>query len=269
MPKEKLENQLPILKPKDFLSLSGASGQLAEALGALEEAGEEFGPDDIPRIKNPSGGSTKWETPSGEYVDAIEGAFLFLQTSCLLWPTEGDATPGTQPVLRSWDTHEAEIVSPPPAELADEIQRCTLPNGRVRIDGDFAYTQWGSGKTGAKRMQETRLVFILPPGEFMPWLVTVKPGSLKDFTKFVKQKIAFGLKVPYWACQISLGLEKATGGFSKQGYSKLVPSVSGLIDPDAVKQLNEKWRKPLQKMIRQFEPDAGDEGLEGAAPVGL
>ena len=257
---------LTVYNKAGFMALS-TDGDMAALLDDLKDVGMELTPADIPRIKFPQGGGTRWEVPrpdgESDLVKEIVGAFVYFQKAAVLWPSF-DPAPGTPPVLRSWDCQTADLIGEVPPEMVETIAKYTLPNGKVNIreaDG-FPYSQWGSGKEGiGKRMKESRMCFVLPPDQPMPFLINVPSGSIKIFDPWFKSLVA-RMRVHYTATVVGFALDSVP---SKRGmdYARLMPRVAGLLDPETRDALRAQWHGPLSAIATKIvdEPHGGgDEG---------
>lgn len=238
-----------------FLSLS-AGGEVKEAMAAMRETGESFGPNDLIRVKTPTGGGTNWMVPTAggeEPRREIVGALVHYQRAGVLWPSE-EMAQGQMPVLRTWDMIVGEQVGPIPDDMAEVLAEYRTEGGKFHVapETGFPYAQWGSGKGGVgKRLKEQRMLFVLPENELAPYLVICQPGSLKTVGEWFK-RIPQINKVPWWRVVVSLKLQKVTskGG---QTYSQIVPTTVGTLDQPTGMELRRTWGELLSRVARQVE----------------
>lgn len=242
----------------DYVALAENS-DVGEIVRANLGEGEAFDVSLLTRVKVPSGGGTTWTIPTvegDENAKVLEGAFLHWSKQGLLWPHE-EPVEGDQPILVSYDLETAELRGPIPAELNDTLERFRLSDttydwrGLAADNGPFGY---GTGKSGhGKRVKEQRLVVLLRKGDIMPTVVTVPPGSLKNFAKLMFGMTNFQL--PYWKTAVRLTLEKATsrGG---QPFAKIAFSVAGRLDPETADMLRRLYGSKLEAAARAMASDA-------------
>lgn len=236
------ETSLAVLEQSKFLALRPNS-ELREAFEANYAAGETMKFSDLIRVKNPSGGATKWtvEELTGEAMyDEIVGVPVYYKPAGTLWPSE-DLQDGIKPLLRTNDLLTAEQVGDDYGDINPDV----LEEARIFIDGEpastpdgrglydwqkLAYNQWGTGKKGnGKRCKESRLLCILREEDQFPLFLQIQPGSLKDVTSFFRK-----LPGAHYRFVIGLSLEKAK---SKDGiaFSKVkCRLVSKLSDAEAL-----------------------------------
>jgi hypothetical protein len=171
--------------------------------------GAEFSNDDLAddmdglrfsfqRIKIPSGGALQFEIPSDDpenpdYTRTIDGVILHNHAACAYWP-EG-----------SEDDEDATPL-------------CSSVDGKIGIGepgGDCvtcALNRFGSGMNGkGKACKNTRILYLLRDGEFMPIQITLPPTSIRPFSDFYN--VAFAAR-RRGACGsiVSIGLKRVDNG---------------------------------------------------------
>lgn len=228
----------------DYLSLQPGS-EVAEALAANLMSGETIDPQDLVRISTPTGGGTTWiwDGLSGEEsAKEITGILVCVQPRGVLWPSEEPTE--SMPLLVSYDLVVARKVG----EDFGDIDPLVLEQYRLSdTEYDWVklpWNQWGSGKNGiGKRCKESRVLFILRPGDTWPVVVTAQPGSLKTIRPFIKQ-----LTVPHWRAVVALSLQKvkSRGG---QEYAQIKPR---LISPPLSKEDGQRVFTTYTEPIRQI-----------------
>lgn len=243
-----MSTALATISGESFLSVQDE--ELKEAMEAMEAAGESIGPDDLLRVKVPSGDSpAKWAL-GDEFVEAIQGVFVFMAKRGTLWATE-DPEEGSKPVLVSDDLVTARQISPIPDEMVEVLEP-------YRIDDhtfDWAnnpYNQFGSARNKVgKRCEETRRLYILQAGSMFPIEVKCPPGSLKIVVEWFKS-IARDKKVPYHRCVVELRLKQSKNSNGQKFY-QIDPSVVGVLSREDGAIIKEKWQTPLANISTQLD----------------
>ena len=248
-----MSTELAVVSKNQFLSLD-PKGEYAEALQAMNDAGESITPVDLIRVKVPSGGGTTWMVPgpSGEEAaKSLRGALVFYQQAGVVWPSE-DVQNGTMPALKTWDLMVAEQVGPVPDDLQSMIDPFRIDERRYRWPE--MYERFGFGQD--KRFKEQRMLFLLREQDLFPLLITVPPGSLKDFKKWFKQLPL--ARIPYYRAVVDLSLKKAQ---SRSGitYAQIVPTLVGQLDRETGEILKSKWTDQLSRIAKEVDLDATDD----------
>jgi len=176
--------------------------------------GEAISPADLVRIKIPSSGATTWLVPTadGEQpMKTLDGVIVHICRRRAMW--DGADPTGKPPLCCSNDMIRG-VGNP-----GGECEHCKWNQYGTSVKQD------GSPANG-KKCKETKLVFLLRPGQFLPDVVGISPGSLKDFRKW-----QLSLKVPYWAISVSLSLkeDRNTDGIK---YAKVVPTQTSILNKD-------------------------------------
>lgn len=253
------ENSGLILRRNNFAILSDAGGDMAEAMRAMQESGMTLRPQDLLRIKTPSGGGTRWQV--GDVLEKeLVGAFIHFQACSILWPSE-DAKEGQMPVLKSFDGIEGERVGPMTQEMAEKIEPWRIDgepfNGKhynVSEASGFPYAQWDTGKNGrGKRMKDQRMVFLLRPEDPAPMLVLVQPGSLKVFDKWFKE-IPLREKLPWYRLVIGLSLVEDKNADGTK-FSRIVPRTAGHLDKETSLALQDTWGNVLRQAAKSIDTE--------------
>jgi len=155
------------------------------------------------RIKIPAGGALQFELPGEnpedpEYIRTIEGVIFYNHASNALW-SEG-----------SQDDENATPI-------------CSSVDGRIGV-GDpgkdcatCAFNKFGSGEGGrGKACKNTRVLYLLRDGEYMPIQVILPPTSIKPFSDFYNLAFASRRRAAYGSL-VSIGLKRMSNG--KDDYS--------------------------------------------------
>jgi hypothetical protein len=253
-----MSTALSVIDRSLFVALNPES----EAAMAMKEnmvEGDSFSMSDLVRVKTPSGGGLFWtvEGVAGESVEKeIEGVMVFQARQGTLWPSL-ETTTGKRPVMSTNDMKHGKLQIPEeeiPAEILQTIKQHEISPGVFDWPA-LPYTQFGSGKNGVgKFAKESRVLFILRKDEMFPLVIRVGPGSLKTVTQFIMR-----LQVPYYRAIIGLTLKKETskGG---QDYSRIIPTLKGVLDPDSGKVVQESYTNLLKASWEAGRIEVEDDG---------
>jgi hypothetical protein len=130
------------------------------------------------KIKIPSGGGTVFELPAEdgetEPVREFSGVILY-----------------HHPLNCYYTTKYTGGSNPPDCGSFDGITGEGDPGGDCR---NCPYNRFGTGENGAKACKNRRRVYILREGELFPLLLSLPTGSLKNFTKYLKNQLSKGRK---------------------------------------------------------------------------
>jgi hypothetical protein len=239
-------------KVLDYAGLRPDSRQLRIIEANLD--GEPMNEQDLIRVRTPSGGGTKWIVPvngNDESFDEIVGLCVAIAKRGVLWPQD-DPT-DQRPVIVSNDLLVGYRVS----DDLGSIDPKSLEKYRIG-DKTFDWVAlanspefgFGSARGGAgKRCKESRVVAILREGDVWPMLVTVGPGSLRNWMPFQKRLPSY-----HYECVIGLRLEKAKGK-NGQPYSQILPRVVGQVSEEQGEVARRIYVEPLRRMFSA--PPAG------------
>lgn len=214
---------------------------LAENLGTGGEVTLSLG--DFPRVKVPSGGGTMWMVPDVDAEDGeiatktLTGVIVYMTPRRSYWPTSNPT--GEPPSCRSTDLvlGEGEFGPGSAANPSGKCDSCPM-------------SQMGSAGTGTKasKCKEQRLLFLLPPGAMLPYMITVPPGSLGALRQYSIHAVSLKRRKMWWI-ETSLGLEKATND-TGQDYAKIKFGVAGQLD-GAERAAVEAYGASLAKMVTE------------------
>jgi len=246
------------VKTIDYPALAPNSRQAQIIAANLD--GEPMTEMDLVKVPTPAGGGTTWNIDSNgntESTDEIVGLLVAVGKRGVLWPKDDPSD--MRPVLVSHDLMVGYRVGDDVA-LGD-IDPAALERYRIgdrRYDWSALSTGpefgYGAGKTGSgKKVKEARILAILREGETWPILVTVGPGSLRNWLPFQKRLPAFP-----WECVVGLKLQKvkSSGG---QPYSQIVPRVVGVISEEQGAVAKKVYHDSLTAMFNA--PPAGASGV--------
>lgn len=203
----------------------------------------QFRRDDYAFINVPTAGQTTWVWRDilGEYSEKeLKGvAVVLTKPEFRLWPTIGQATPGTLPYLISLDGKVAHKRGDDSGDLdVDAIEAAKLPDGTYDCS-KIAYFQWSTGKQGNNvppRAGESSTVGIFrETGDVV--FVRLSKTSSPVVQRFFAQLAARG--VPHYAAVVSLGLEAIKG--KSATYSRVVPKFVSRLEPEAAEHFRENF----------------------------
>lgn len=158
-------------------------------------------PQDLEKVKVPTGGGRRWEvqSPMGdEELEAVEGVIVFHKTTRAFWHKSLDeGGGGTPPDCWSDDaiTGHGDIAANVPGAAC---AKCPMAQFGTKNDGD--------GRGQACKL--VKLLFVLTPDEMLPKVLQLPPTSFKAAKKFM-----IGLAsraIPYYGVTVKIGLAQET-----------------------------------------------------------
>lgn len=201
---------------------------LAENLG-----GDSFSAYELDQLKTPSGGGGVWSLESldgeDEILKTVEGIIVFTQIQRAFYEVELDEGGGG---------------NPPDCTSSDCVLGIGTPGGAC---ADCEYSQYGSAEKGeGQRCKQSRTMYVVRPGQFLPIALKVPASSLKNAKKYLLKLAGAGL--PYTSVVTSFGLEKLK---NKDGiaYSGITFSVAQKLNPkykDAVKAMSASLKSAVE-----------------------
>ena len=249
-------------KTVDYPALAADSRQAKIIAANLD--GEPMNEQDLIKVPTPAGGGVTWNLDNQgnvESTDEIVGLLVAIGKKGVLWPKDDPSE--MRPVLVSNDLLVGYRVSDDLGDIDPKsLEKFRIGDRRydwaaLSASPEFGY---GSGKSGAgKKVKEGRTLAILRQGETWPILVSVGPGSLRNFLPFAKRLPDF-----HYACVVGLKLVKvkSSGG---QPYSQIVPRVVGTITPEQAEVARVTSAEPRKRMFNAppsgatVTVDAGDD----------
>lgn len=253
---QRLEDQYLALQPESNIGEILASNVGEDASISIR---------DLVSVPTPSSGATRWsiQTIAGEEsVEEIVGILAYHQPYGSLWPSD-DPVEGTPPLLVTNDFRVAKKIGDDYGDLdPDAIEAAR------RADGYYdwkriPYTEMGSGKKGiGKRAKEGRILCLIRPGDALPTILRVGPGSAGAVQQFLMQLT--GARLFYYQAVIGISLEKKTsrGG---QNFSKMKFRLVDKLTPEQGQAVRDQYTKPLEASLsRDFESvnSGGEDSLD-------
>lgn len=241
-----------VAKKDVFALVTGREGMDEEMRAELEDELDDLDDDTgimARTIKMPSGsvkafsieGATEDDS---EVVKEFDGVILFTHRVNAFWKENlSEAGGGTPPTCSSFDGKTGLDT-----ETGETRSCATCPHNQFRADG-----------TG-KECKNMRRVYLLRSGQSVPYLLSVPPTSMRDFTKALKQLMAGS--VGYTHMVLTFGLKPATskGGIN---YSKLTVKKKADLDPEQAKMV-ETIRKTIKEQYKTVAITSGDYDVEAS-----
>ena len=186
------------------------------------------------RIKIPSGGVTMYEMPAEdgdetESVKEFSGVILYHHVLNAFYHSK--YTGGS---------------NPPDCGSFDGITGTGDPGGNCK---QCPYNQFGTGDNGAKACKNRRRVYILREGEVFPLLLSLPTGSLKAFTRYIKQQLSKSRKLNSVVTRFSLKKAVNTGGIA---YSQAVFTLDRALSPE-----EHAFIESLSEQIKAYSSQVG------------
>jgi hypothetical protein len=210
--------------------------------------GEPMSEMDLVRVRCPLGGATKWSVEidgNSETADELVGILVGIGKRGVLWPAQDPSE--SRPVIVSHDLITGYRVSDEIGDLnEDTLERYRIGDRRydwakLASSPEYGY---GSARSGAgKRCKESRILALLRQGETWPILVSIGPGSLRNFLPFAKRLPCFP-----WEAVVGLKLAKAKGR-GGQPYSSVAPRLVGMLTPEQGEVCRRTYAEPIKAMF--------------------
>jgi hypothetical protein len=186
------------------------------------------------RIKIPSGGVTMFEMPAEdgdetESVKEFSGVILYHHVLNAFYRSK--YTGGS---------------NPPDCGSFDGTTGTGDPGGNCK---SCPYNQFGTGENGSKACKNRRRVYILREGEVFPLLLSLPTGSLKAFTRYIKQQLSKGRKLNSVVTRFSLKKAINAGGIA---YSQAVFTLDRNLTPE-----EHTFIESLSEQIKAYSGQVG------------
>lgn len=163
----------------------------------------------------------------------------------------GEIQPVSEIVGVILDRHPVNAYWPDRFTGAKNPPQCVAMDGRIGVGdpgGDCRtckYNQWGSDEGGrGKACKNLHRIYILPPNEVLPLVISVPPTSLANLNSYML-RLTSKAKKPYWAVISKIKLEKATNA-DGIAFSRAVFSRVGDVPQDKL--------VPLKQFIDEMRP---------------
>ncbi len=209
-----------IAQISDYAVMSHDVQNLKEIIAEAAGPGG-LSPNDLDRVKVPTGGATSWQVPDleGEVsCKELTGIILYHQDVRAYWRVSYDEGGG--------DT-------PPDCASMDGLTGHGDPGGRCST---CPLSQWGSASKGkGQACKQLKLLYLLQPEAVLPIVVSLPPTSVKTVKQYLL-RLASRAKKPQSIVTV-LTLEK-TKNAEGIPYSMAKPAMLGYADPELENRAN-------------------------------
>lgn len=271
-----MANELVLAKRSEILALNPDDPRVEGLLYNLKQGGG-LSLADIPKIKNPSGGSLMFELniPSREpeYVKDLVGIILFQSDRRTLWGDKSIGS-GEKPVCESKDLIKGSLRKNAEGglDVPEKILKIAMPGGEKGECVGCPFAEFdtavdGNGKPSrGQACSQSKVIFFLRTGDVLPIQITVPSGSL---TALRQSYATFPVRVDKCIMRVSLAKEKSKTGvdFAQYRFEYL-----SALDKETVEALGE-YGKMLTKVfesavasrdsVRQKPPRGEPQGKTG------
>nr|WP_313529436.1 hypothetical protein [Anaerotignum sp.] len=219
--------------PDVMADASFSNEDLAEDMDGLQMS--------FQRVKIPAGGALQFELPgedpeNPDYAKTLEGVILYNHASGTYWQEGSEYDENTAPL-------------------------CSTVDGKVGIGepgGSCAicpFNQFGTGKDGkGKACKNTRTLYLLRDGDYLPIQVTLPPTSIRPFNDFYNVAFATKRRATYGSV-VQIGLKRMDNGnlYSVATFKKLYDFSGEKLAQ--VKSCAENFREQIKMMLQQRAAD--------------
>lgn len=229
-------------------------GRLEELKDVLSNLGGSLSLADCLHVGVPPGGNLNWtiRTAAGEeQVKEFDGVLIGSTTVRRFWATSLGEGGGQ----RSPDCFCLDYSDPWKAEGIGD------PGGRCK---DCEYSRFGSDRE-PPACKVNKLLYVLRPGDWLPWVVTTPPASLKSVQDYLRQLTRD--RIPAYSAITALSLErvKNAGGIA---YSRIVFNCTGRLSPEEAQKAKAFGQMFTQlSSVQPAAPAADQPLLEGIGPA--
>jgi hypothetical protein len=166
-------NGMIVLEGMEFILANMSPDRIMESIAENFED-EELGPNDLDRVRVPSGGQLLWLVPDleeGEIaLKTIEGVMVMYRTTRAYWESTMEDSGGGSPPDCSSQEGKIGIGNP-----GGNCNKCPL-------------NQFGTGRgERGKACKEMRLIFVLRPQNLLPLVMVLPPTSIQPFKKYLQR----------------------------------------------------------------------------------
>lgn len=236
---------LTVLDQGNYALAKFTSEQLVETVVA--NFGEDsLTPNDLDRVRIPSGNVRQWALPSLEGEDvmskAIRGVIVMYRPGRAYWERGLDESGGG---------------SPPDCSSSDGKMGVGQPGG---VCANCPLNQFGSATKGkGKACKEMRLLFLLRPESLLPLVMVLPPTSIKPMKKYLQRLTSAA--IPYPKVETEIGLVEASNADGIK-YSQATFKMLGKLDDASAKHVA-AYAESMKGAFEAVELTADD--AQGAA----
>lgn len=227
-----------------------AAGDKVGELVNQNLGGEGLSPQDLPRVPIPAAGGTTWTIPTVEGekdVKQLDGVIVYTCMQRVFWKESFEKSGGG---------------SPPDCYSPNGSQGVGDPGG---LCASCPFGVFGSADNQrAQACSQRRLIFLLPPDQLLPLVISVPPSSLKDTKKYLVGLVASGKGTGEVVTRVGLVADKNADGikFSRLTFQAMGPVTA----PEAFKAYMEGLVPALQKAAQVMAATGGAAGDNDMSP---
>lgn len=234
------EKKMELVSTKDWAITTAANA--AQVMG-MNLGGLELSASDLPRVKFPKAPLWTLPTSKGDVNTAtLTGAILYIRATRVFFA----------------EKYSPKNPTPPACWSNDSITGTGNPGGACRT---CPMAKFGSavkagladeGSNGQACAQRLMLAFLTPESR-LPYIVSLPPTSLKPMKQFL-----LGLDKPFWAYEISIGLEQKQNNFGDYVVARPLPVKE--MDAESIERIKAsalEYRSLLEGL------DVSDEAMKG------
>lgn len=207
-----------LVKTGDYPVLAGESDAMLAAMEA-NLGGERVTQFDLDRYKVPGGGGLVWTSDDelAAPTKELSGIILNHRLVRTYWDTSlGSTGGGTAPTCYSDDSITGF------GDPGGSCAGCQLATFGTAVKED------GSEGRG-QACKQSRLIFLLQPGETLPVVVTIPPSSLQAMKRYLLRLVKRSLPVTAVVTTLSLAKDKNGDGIE---FARVTPHVAGMVSED-------------------------------------
>lgn len=239
-----MDNMTPATRPESSIMIRFDQ----EALAAIADnmSGETLSPNDLDRIKVPSGGGLSWEVQTldgPKSTKELRGVILMSQSGRAYFPEEYSGKK-----------------NPPECVSLDSLNGHGKPGG---LCIQCPFNQYESAAKGkGKACKETRTVLILLEGDLLPTIVRVPPSSLKPWRSYIMRLSKSGVRFQHVVTSLSLTKSKSSDGID---YSEIVFASAGVLPTEQRAMIDDYIARFGSAFAKAHAESVADSAPEGGA----
>jgi|WetSurMetagenome_2_1015567.scaffolds.fasta_scaffold03374_9 hypothetical protein len=196
-------------------------------------------PQDLDRVKIPSGGGLAWEITTLEGVESVKdlmGIIIHHQDARAYWSKQIEEAGGNQP---------------PDCSSTDGIRGVGAPGGECAT---CPLAQFGSDRKGrGQGCKAAKIIYMAVPENILPISVVMAPTSIKPMRQYLIRLAGRALRASQVVTSISLEKQKNSDGIT---YARAVPVMKEVLAPETaskVAQYAEAFKSALGSVSLKTE----------------
>lgn len=243
MAKTEKNDELAIIENYPVMQMS--QEEFSEIVTGNIGDGETIAFTDLPNIKVPSSGLTKWVVQGidgQELVDELSGIIVYWRSHRAYWPFKQEKAKTNDPLCSSLDGKVGILKEDHPnIDMA----------AKKGITGDCStcpLAQYGSADEGqGQACKAMRDLFLLRPNMMLPTVISVPPTSIKPHKQFSVQ--ISSAASPYFGVQVGIGLmnDKNDNGTD---FARMTFRTKGKLNPTELAMARE-YHKSIKAMLER------------------